>query len=58
MLCLVLLHKIKSQLIIPYVKLFYNGKVYYFDVSMDDVLNSTNNDESFVELKHVIKETF
>ena len=42
----------------PYVKLFYNGKVYYFDVSMDDVLNSTNNDESFVELKHVIKEIF
>ena len=41
-----------------YIKVFDNGTVSYLTVSTDDVLNTTNNEKAFPELKRVFKEHF
>ena len=41
-----------------YIKVFGDGIVSYLIVSTDDVLNTTNNENSFPELKIVFKEHF
>ena len=39
-----------------YIKLFYDGTVYYITVSNYAVLNTTHNDTSFTELRRVLEE--
>ena len=41
-----------------YIKGFDDGKMSYLTVSTDDVLNTTNNENAFTELKRVFKEHF
>ena len=41
-----------------YIKLFTNGTLSYLTVYTDDVINNTNNETSFPELKRVFKERF
>ena len=41
-----------------YIKVFDDGAVSYLTVSTDDVLNTTNNENSFPELTRVFKEHF
>ena len=41
-----------------YIKVFDDGTVSYLTVSTDDVLNTTNNENTFPELKRVFKEHF
>ena len=41
-----------------YIKLFDDCTVSYLTVSTDDVLNTTNNENAFPELKIVFKENF
>ena len=38
-----------------YIKVFTDGTVSYLTVSTDDVLNTTNNENAFPELKRVLK---
>ena len=38
-----------------YIKVFADGTVSYLTVSTDDVLNTTNNENSFPELTRVFK---
>ena len=33
-----------------YIRVFYDGIVYYLTVSTDDVLNTTNNETDFYEI--------
>ena len=41
-----------------YIKVFTDDTVSYLTVSTDDVLNTTNNENAFPELKRVFKEDF
>ena len=41
-----------------YIKVFSGGTVSYLTVSTDDVLNTTNNENAFPELKKLFKEHF
>ena len=41
-----------------YVKVLSNVTVSYLTVSPDDVLNTTNNETSFTELRRVFEEAF
>ena len=41
-----------------YIKVFTDGTVSYPTVSTDDVLDNTNNENSFPELTRVFKELF
>ena len=41
-----------------YIKVFTDGKVFYPIVSTDDVLNTTNYENTFPELTRVFKEHF
>ena len=41
-----------------YIKVLPDGTVSYHTVSTDDVLNTTNNETSFTELKRVFEENF
>ena len=41
-----------------YIKVFDDGTVSYLTVSTDDVLNTTNNENSFPELTILFKEHF
>ena len=41
-----------------YIKVFADGTVSYLTVSTDEVLNTTNNENSFPELTRVFKEHF
>ena len=41
-----------------YTKVFYDGTVSYCAFSTDDVLNTTNNEESFPGLTRVFEEAF
>ena len=40
-----------------YIKVLSDGTVSYLTVSTDDVLNTTNNENSFPELTRVLKNT-
>ena len=48
----IILHKRITIDHVIYVK-HYHGTISYITVFMDDVLNTTNSCETFVELKHV-----
>ena len=41
-----------------YIKVFDDGTFYYLTVSTDNVLNTTNNENTFPELTRVFKEHF
>ena len=41
-----------------YIKVFYDGTVYYLVVSTDYFLNTTNNDTEFPQLRRVFEEDF
>ena len=41
-----------------YIKVFADGTVSYLTVSTDDVLNTTNNENAFTEVKRLFKEHF
>ena len=41
-----------------YITVFSDGTVSYLTVSTDDVLNTTNNENKFPELKRAFKEHF
>ena len=41
-----------------YIKVFDDGTVSYLTFSIDDFLNTTNNENSFTELTRVFKEHF
>ena len=41
-----------------FIKVFYDGTVPYLIVYTDDVLNTTNNETSFTELKRVFVKAF
>ena len=43
---------------VTYIKVFYDGTVSYLAVSTDDVLNTTNNETSFTELRIVFEQNF
>ena len=50
----------KKRTIYPAIKIkvFYDGTVSYLTVSTDDVINTTNNETEFPELKIFFKEPF
>ena len=41
-----------------YIKVFYDGTVSYITVSTDDVLNTTNNETAFTDLRRSFEEDF
>ena len=41
-----------------YIKVFSDGTVYYLTVSTGDVINSTNNETAFPEIRRVFEEAF
>ena len=57
---MVLVIKYKKSIIdhAIYIKVFYYGTVSHIEVSTDDVLNTTNNETGFPELKIYFEEHF
>ena len=41
-----------------YIKVLYNGPMSYITVSNHDVINTTNNETEFTELRRVLEEVF